>query len=264
MSTRINRREFGSGLVTFALASLLYQRGLANDRGMEELDTWLAEYLRLGKALGAAKISQEAWQNGMDRLFLSLQPADLLKRINFDAISQQLMRDISPGQGELFQTILLDGRTVRLGGNAEQGAVEPAREVVTKIAYVEKGRCIPPHGHSNMVSAFLHLSGEFRVRQFNKLADEVDALVVRPSTDLVGGAGSWSSMSDTRNNVHWLTAKSEDCFLFTAKVVELDERKPNSGRINIDVRDAQSAGRGAMRVPKISDQRARELYNVSA
>jgi hypothetical protein len=114
-----------------------------------------------------------------------------------------------------------------------------------------------------MVSAFLHLSGEFRVRQFNKLADEVDALVVRPSTDFVGGAGAWSSISDTRNNVHWLTANSEDCFLFTAKVTKLDEKKPYSPRINVDVRDAKSEGGGTMRVSKISYKRARELYNVS-
>ena len=264
-----DRREFlqvSGGLLTFALASFLYQRGWADDRGMEELDAWLAEYHRLGKALGAAEISQEAWQDGIDRLFRSRQPAHLLKRINFPAISRQLMRDVPQKEGELFQTIALDGQSPEQldGPSPEQGAVEPARAVITRIAYVQKGRSIPPHGHSNMVSAFLHLSGEFRVRQFNKLADEADALVVRPSTDFVGGAGLWSSISDTRNNVHWLTAKSDDCFLFTTKLIRLEEGKPFRGRVNIDVRAATSVGGGAVRASKISHDVAAELYDESA
>jgi hypothetical protein len=263
MHARIRRREFphvrGCRLLTFALASFLYQRGWADDRGMEGLDAWFAEYLRLGRALGAAEISQEAWQDGIDRLFRSRQPADLLKHINFDAISRQLRRDISPERGELFQTIALDGRSPE-----QSGAREPARVVITKIAYVQKGRSIPPHGHNNMVSAFLHLSGEFRVRQFDKLATEADALVLRPSIDVVGGAGLWSSISDTRNNVHWLTAKSDDCFLFTTKLIRLEEGEPYSPRINIDLRAATSVGGGAVRASKISAQRAAELYDESA
>ena len=258
-----DHREFlqvsGGLLLTFALASFLSQRGWVDDRGMEELDAWLAERLRLGKALGAAEISQEAWQDGIDRLFRSRQPADLLKRINFHAISRQLMRDVSQKEGEIFSKRLpLDGQSPE-----QSGAVEPERVVISKIAYVQKGRSIPPHGHSNVVSAFLHLSGEFHVRQFNKLADESDALVVRPSTDFVGGAGLWSSISDTRNNVHWLTAKSDDCFLFTTQLIGLEEGKPNPGRINIDVRAARSVGGGAVRASKISAQRAAELYDES-
>jgi hypothetical protein len=169
------------------------------------------------------------------------------------------MRDVCHERGEAFQTIALDGQSPE-----QAGAVEPPRVVITKIAYVQKGRSIPPHGHSNMVSAFLHLSGEFRVRQFDKLADEADALVVRPSTDFVGGAGLWSSISDTRNNVHWLTAKSDDCFLFTTKLIRLEEEKPCRGRINIDVRSAASVGGEAVRASKISAQRAAELYDESA
>jgi len=260
---RVDRRKFlritGCRLLTLALGSVLYQRGWTDDRGVEELDAWFTEYLRLGRALGAAEISQEVWQDGIDRLFCSQQPANLLKRINFDAISRQLMRDVSPERGELFQTITLDGLSP-----GQSGTQEPSRVVITKIAYVQKGRCIPPHGHSNMVSAFLHLSGEFHVRQFNKLADEVEALVVRPSTDFVGGAGVWSSISDKRNNVHWLTAKSDDCFLFTTKLIRLEKGKPHSGRINIDLRSATSLGRGAVRASKISDERAAELYHESA
>jgi len=96
----VDRRRFlrvtGCRLLTLALASFLYQRGWADDQGVEELDAWFAEYLRLGRDLGSAEISQEAWQDGIDGLFRSQKPANLLKRINFDAVNRQLMHGHIP------------------------------------------------------------------------------------------------------------------------------------------------------------------------
>jgi hypothetical protein len=194
----------------------------------------------------------------MDRLFAMYEPVDLLERIDFDSVSRKLTGTEAKGRRALFQPVLIDGAAPEAASDPE-----PARVVITQIAYIPKGCSIPPHGHSNMVSAFLHLSGRFRVRQYDKLADYCDALVIRRSGEAVGGAGQWSSMSDVRNNVHWVTALTDDCYLFSTKVI-LEEAKPYHGRINIDIRAASEVGGGVLRAPKISGERADELYDSSA
>ena len=191
----------------------------------------------------------------MDSLFTNCDTAGLMTRINFDRISGRLKQTELHGCSEIFHPILIDGRPT----DGPLGK-EPKRTILTKIAHVRKGGGIPPHGHSNMVSAFLHLSGEFHVRQYNKIAEEEDALVVQPTTDVVGGPGLWSSISDVRNNVHWLTAKTDDAFLFTTKIIELEEGQAVRGRVNIDIREAVPGTGGMLRAPKISKPRAAELY----
>ena len=162
------------------------------------------------------------------------------------------------GRGELFHLVWLDGNVPN-----RYEAVEPERLSISKIAYVRKGCSVPPHGHSNMVSSFLHLSGEFRVRQYDKLADDGDGFVIRPSTDDLRGSGNWTSVWGDRNNVHWLTAESEDCFIFATKLVRLDATKPFQTRINLDVRNAIDVGGGAIRAPRISGRVAEMRYGRS-
>lgn len=244
-------------LLAFSLARSLHERRWANDRGMEELDTWFDRYLELNRDLGAGAIEPAAWQDGLDRLFAELRLTDLLQRIDFDTVSRHMRLMGRVGRGELFHPVLLDGKV------AERYKPEPARVAISKVVYVRKGCSIPPHGHSNMVSAFLHLSGEFMVRQYDRLNDDGASLVIRPSTESLRGPGKWTSVSDDRNNVHWLTAKSEDCFIFATKVVRLDETKPFCARINLDVRNAIDVGGGAMRAPKISGKVAEMTYGRS-
>lgn len=249
-SLKLNRQR----LLAFTLARSLHERRWADARGMEELDTWFDRYLELNRSLGAGAIEPRTWQDGLDRLFVELRLNDLLQRIDFDTVSRHMRLVGRVGRGELFHPVLLDGKV------AEPHKPEPARVAISKVVHVRKGCSIPPHGHSNMVSAFLHLSGEFQVRQYDRLSDDGDSLVIRPSTDGVRGPGKWTSMSDDRNNVHWLTARSEDCFIFSTKVVRLDETKPFCARINLDVEKAVDVGGGALRARKISGKVAEITY----
>lgn len=245
-------------LLAFSLARSLHERRWASDRGMEELDAWYCEYLKLNRDLGAGAIDPAAWRSGLARLFAELRLPDLLEMIDFDAVSRHMRYVGRLGKGELFHPVLLDGRVPE-----RYEAVEPDRVAISKVVYVRKGCSVPPHGHSNMVSAFLHLSGEFRVRQYDRLGDDGDGLVIRPSTDDSRGPGQWTSVTDDRNNVHWLTAESEDCFIFATKLIRLDETKPFCARINLDVRNAIDVGGGAMRAPKISGKVAEMTYGRS-
>ena len=257
LSRRAAGRLGAEAVLGAALAGLLHGRGLADDRGAEELDGWFAEYLDLGRGLAEGRLGQLDWLAGTGRLYRGLDLAALRRRVDFDRLSEELDAQAArTGKGEIFHAIYHDGGPPRPGA-------EPRRAVITKVARVAKGRSVPPHGHGNMVSAFLHLSGEFHVRQFDKLHAGPDRMVVRPTADVRGGAGLWSGITDVKNNLHWLTAVSDDAFLFTTKVIALDAAKPLHGRINVDVRAGERApahGPGAVSVPRITHRRAAELY----
>ncbi len=112
-----------------------------------------------------------------------------------------------------------------------------------------------------MVSAFLCVSGEFDVKLYDRLEDTDESMVVRQTADQQkAGVGTWSSISDYRNNVHWLTAKSDNCFLFTCKLIRLEEKRDFKGRINIDMRDPKRIGSSTFQARKISFSESNEIY----
>ena len=112
-----------------------------------------------------------------------------------------------------------------------------------------------------MVSAFLCLSGEFEVRLYDRLEEREDSMVVRSTVEQdAAGPGTWSSISDYRDNVHWLTAKSDDCYLFTCKMLSVEQGLPLNGRINIDLKQAKKLNSMTYLAPKITAAEASRLY----
>lgn len=254
----ISRRDClkwsGHSLLLAGMSQLLRNSALAADDA-RQMDAWVADHKILSRQLGAEKITQSAWQRGVDELYGAVNIPDLLRWIDFDRMSARLEAEVLSERGEIFEDIFVDSKkTLR------KGAPEPRRVLISKLAYIEKGRSIPPHGHSNMVSAFLVIGGEFQVRQFDKLQDNGPNLIVKKTTDERQDAGAWSSISDVKNNVHWLTAKSDDCYLFTTKLIKLHDDRPSHGRINIDVLAAKELGGGQLRAPKIAHYVAAERY----
>ncbi|MFN8011046.1 MAG: hypothetical protein U0P81_06550 [Holophagaceae bacterium] len=213
------------------------------------LDRWLDGYVALGRALAEGRIPQEAWREGMDRAFEALDLEALKARIGFPARLAERSGLAFRGCGEAFRALAVDG------GPAEQGP-EPARRVITKLAWVLRGGCVPPHGHLNMVSSFLVLSGRFRVRQYDKVGAGPGRLWIRPRLDEVQGPGAWSTVTDGARNVHWLTALDDDASLFTTKVLELRPGAPYAGRIPLDLDRAEAEPDGTLRVPVVD---AREV-----
>jgi hypothetical protein len=74
------------------------------------------------------------------------------------------------------------------------------------------------------------------------------------------GPGTWSSISDYRENVHWLTPQSDDCYLFTCKMLSVEQGIPLNGRINIDLINPQKLNSVTYIAPKISGEAASQLY----
>lgn len=258
--TKPNRR---AALQSLSLAALglslanLSPAFAAESLPANQLDAWLRQLQNNASLLGSRRISGLQWQEQMDVIYANT-PLDSLKHhLQLDRLREQILDQMGPDRGELFLRIALPGISDRVSVDD----AEPRRVLITKVAHIRKGRSIPPHGHSNMASAFLCLSGQFAVRQYDRLEDQQDHMIVRQTRDVDNaGAGSWSSISDYRNNVHWLTAKSEDCLLFTTKLIHLESDRPLVGRINIDVARAQSLGSDTLKAPKITAREAAERY----
>ena len=257
MPNRINRRQSLQSLAMVGLACSFSDFAFADKLPPSlKIEDWLDRLYENAQQLGDKKISGLRWQEAMEVLYGEVPIPELKHRLDFASLQKQILDSIGPERGELF-------RRIDLQGDVEEGAddQENHRSLIIKVAHIKKGRSIPPHGHSNMASAFLCISGEFAVRQYDKIEDSEDNMVLRQTVDdSAAGVGTWSSISDYRNNVHWLTANTDDCYLFTSKLIGLETGRPLHGRINVDVKRAESLGSDTIRAPKISFKEAAERY----
>ena len=256
MIDRRNILKLGAGsLLAGTLCNHLQRTGCASPFVEDKIQLWKTRLGEASKQLGAGKITGLQWQEEMDRIYADTPIADLLKMIRFDDLKDSILKMDLRGRGEIFLDIPIPDVV------DAAGRPEPSKVLISKLAYIEKGRNIPPHGHGNMVSAFLCVSGEFDVKLYDRLEDNEGDMVVRKTVDQKdAGVGTWSSISDYRNNVHWLTAKSDNCFLFTCKLIRLEEKRDFHGRINIDMREPQVVGSDTYRARKISFKKSSEIY----
>ncbi len=100
-----------------------------------------------------------------------------------------------------------------------------------------------PHGHHNLVSCHLVVKGDLHVRNYERLRDEAESLIIRPTIDKAISIRDCSTQSSLRNNVHWFTALSSTAFTFDVFVQDLDRDQP-SGVDFIDPEHAENLGDG--------------------
>ncbi len=254
----LNRREMfglsGRSLLASWLAIHAHRAGFAADSAETLMQDWARRLDDVSRRLTERKISPLEWQEAVDTLYRSVPMESLLAMIDFRRLADQLTaRDLGK-KGEIFADI-------SLGPIPKTSRESDSVSAIVKVAHVKKGRSIPPHGHSSMVSAFLCVSGEFDVRLYDRIDEVGDDMIVRQSVDQKNaGPGSWSSISDYRDNVHWLTAKSDDCFLFTCKLIRLEPDREFHGRINLNMRDAKPLGKSTWRAAKISGLESSQIH----
>lgn len=255
--TRIDRRRTLQSIAIAGLACSVPTFALANEQlSAPGVADWIDRLHRNAQQLRNQDISSLQWQEAMNVIYGEVSVPELQKSLSFKLLQQEILDLIGPERGELFRQVTLPGSR-----DVDPTEKEPHRVLITKVAHIKKGRSVPPHGHSNMVSAFLCISGEFAVRQYDKLEENETEMVLRQTVDEPSaGVGTWSSISDYQNNVHWLTAKTDDCYLFTSKLIGVETGRPMRGRINVDVRQAKSLGTATLRAPKISNAEAAERY----
>jgi hypothetical protein len=227
------RRELILGLTTAWLARVVHASQAAPARVTDALRVRLRKLDELSHALARREIAPLAWQRGAAEVYDGIDVQELCRVADFDRVAARL--PLLPRGTSAEAIRLLDGQ-----------AFTP------KIFAMGKGRAIIPHGHVNMVSQHLVLKGEMRGRHYERVRDEPDHLVLRPTIDRQFRAGDFSSISDQKDNVHWFVTTSDRAYTLDAIVDNLDPSRPF--RFHIDFVDPERASvdsGGSVRMPRI-------------
>ncbi|MBX7218701.1 MAG: hypothetical protein K1Y36_02035 [Blastocatellia bacterium] len=249
----LTRREFTtalfSTLVTSSLLETVFRADAFGSQVKPVTEHWLKEVNDLGHELRGQKIAPHLWQQQMETLFNRVPLPDLLRFIDFE----KLMKGVElPDLGVTTR----DAKFPKLAGLPKE------TEFIGRVFAMSRGRAIIPHGHRNMVSGHLIIKGEMHVRHFERLHDEADYLHMRPTIDRHSGAGTATTISDEKDNIHWLIAKSETAYTFDVLLHRLNPKQPTVIE-NLDPDRAEKLKDEVLRVKKISVEEGLERYGKS-
>lgn len=247
----LSRREFTQqalgSIVTFALLEAVAECGAFAEKTGAASVRWLADVNQLGWDLKDRKLTQLEWQKKIEELYAKADVADFLKLIDFDKLTSNL------------ELVDRGARNLPVRFPKVEGIPE-------KIAWgkqifaLKQGRSVVPHGHNNMATAFLILKGDFRGRHYDRVADEEEHMLIRPTIDRKFGVGECSTISDFKDNVHWFQALSETAFLFNIHVMGINpDNKEPTGRIYVDP-NGEKLKDGLIRARRIAYEDANKLY----
>ncbi|HEX9945561.1 MAG TPA: hypothetical protein VGG03_26405 [Thermoanaerobaculia bacterium] len=245
----MNRREFAKALLgtiaSYSLLETLFATDAFSAAVRPLTDRWVKSLNEMSLDLKTGRIAPAMWQAKIKELFDQIELAELLGFIEFDKLIQ----------GFEYPDLGVSTRFVKL---PRLDGIPEDLVFFQKIFGMKKDRAIIPHGHKNMVSCHYVLKGEFRLKQYDKVEDDGEHMVIRPTIDEAARVGSHSSISDEKNNVHWLRATTATAFTFDVIVLDLKGQKWDVE--NIDPYEAEKIAGGLLRVKKFGVEEALRKY----
>lgn len=208
------------------------------------MQAWLRELIEIAKEVKTGRIPVTIWQDRIETLHRTISIGDLLKYIDFDSLIKNIVHSDKIAAVKRLQFPPVQGFPEDLGFSR-------------KLFAHKKGAATMPHIHNNMVSAHLVLQGTYHVRTFNRISDEDNAVIVRPSIDKPIGVGQTISTSDDRDNGHWFVATSDYAYTLDIPIYNLNMDKTYKLKANehsILYMDPTSEPRhdGSIRAPILS------------
>lgn len=247
LDRRAFTREALGSLLTFSLLDALWSRDAFAAEVKPITVAWFKELNDLSRDVKDQRLKQLEWQKQIEALYARVDLPDLLRFIDFEKLSQGVdypehgVRSLRPQFAQIagVPTDLIFGRQVF--------AMKPGRSVI-------------PHGHNNMATAFLILRGDFQGRHYDRVADETDHLIIRPTIDRRFGVGECSTVSDYKDNVHWFTAADDVGFIFNIHVMDVNpDSGKRTGRIYVDPK-GEKLKDGTIRARRVNYEEANQLY----
>jgi hypothetical protein len=245
------RREFGAGLlgsvIAFGLVETLWARRLLADGEQQAVGRWFNELAELTNDLRGRQLKDTEFQARMEELYRRVDLAELIRAVRLDELEKQ--------------TRLPDNGAANVGFDLRQVAGVPAELKFGKQIFgLKKGRSIVPHGHSNMCTGFIVLTGRFRGRHYDRTETQTEHYLIRPTIDREFKPGELSTISDHKDNVHWFEALSDTGFIFNVHVVGYDPAiQEASGRLYLDPEGETVAG-GLIRAKKLTSAECHRKY----
>lgn len=249
----LTRREFSRGFLqslgTFALLKLLFKTDALAKAVTPVTDEWLKKVHALAGDLRGRKITQVQWQQLTEQLFSRIELKELLRFVDFARLAQRMRIPDNEAATERVEMPKLSWLPEERGWGMQ-------------IFALRKGAAVTPHGHHNMVSMHMILQGRMRMRHFDLMRSEPQHVVIQPSIDRVAVPGDATTISDDKDNVHWLTALSETAFTLDLVVSRLDPHLGYAQRItHVDPVGGEKLAGGLIRAKVISYQESLRLYS---
>jgi hypothetical protein len=251
---KISRRDFTKSMLG-SLFSMTLVSSLVEAQSLKRsvkpiAHKWVFTMNQASKDLRKGRIKPVEWQEQIESLLNQVDMRDLLKAIDY----QQLARST-----KLFK----DHET------AEDVTFSNIKKLPDELSFapyfygMKKGVSIVPHGHQNMVTMHMMLKGEAHGWHYDRLADEPEFLIIKPTKDKILTVGDVSTISDQRDNIHWFKALTEPVFMFNLGVYGLDPKAETTGRDYIDPNNGENLSSGSIRVPRITSEKAYKIYGKS-
>lgn len=244
----IDRRAMIAGLLTALPALAFVREARAVAWPSRPLARWIDGQRAIAADLKEGRASGPQWAAEIRRLASEIDVAEVhaaLKRaeigpVYFGSSNDPQMRNV------WFKDA--DGKRRRLG-------------YATKLFQFSPTNVVTPHGHRHMASAHMVVEGSFRVRNFDRLDEEPDALIVRPTRDEVIGLGAASAMCDEKDNIHWFVPQGgKPATTFDVIISGLDEGEDPYRIIAIDPLRGTRLSGGRLRAPKMDFEEASRRY----
>jgi len=245
------RRSFNSrmlaSLMTYGLVETLLARGLLADDVKPIIHKWMVDLNQLGQDVRDRKIKDVEWQAKVEELYKQVDLAALVRLVNLERV-EQTVRYPDKGAANLgIDLTKVEGLPSRLAFGRQ-------------IFACAKGRSIVPHGHDNMCTGFIVLKGTWVGKHYDRVQDNADHYLIRPTIDRTFKPGECSTISDHKDNVHWFKAESDAAFVFNIHVMGYNlENKKSASRVYVDPEGEKTAD-GLIVAKKITSAECHRKY----
>jgi hypothetical protein len=237
-------------LLTFSLIKSLDEGDVLANTVRPIVRKWLIEMESVTKQLRQGHVKTIEWQSQIESLLSRVDLADLLSAIDFDRLSKTA---VFPEDHESAEDVAF---------SHNEGL--PAELSFAPYFYaMKKGTAIVPHGHRNMTSMHMILKGQAHCWQFERVAEEVQYLTIKPTSNKVLEIGAVTTVSDERDNIHWFKALSEPVFMFNIGVFRINPSETFNGRDCVDPLGGEKLKDGLIRARRIELKEAYKLYGKS-
>jgi hypothetical protein len=246
-----SRRGFNESLLTsltaFGLLETLFAHNLFADQVKPVIQSWVRDLHTLTQDLKGRKLRDVDFQTKLEELYRRVDLPELLRLVELDRLTKTVK---FPDRG-----------AASLGVDLSRVEGLPQRLVFGKqIFAVRRGRSIVPHGHDNMCTGFVVLRGEFAGKHYDRVEDNADHYLIRPTIDRRFKPGECSTVSDHKDNVHWFKGESDVGYIFNIHVLGYNPENPKIGsRVYVDP-DGEKVSGGLIVAKKMTSAECHKKY----
>lgn len=249
--TLFTRREHMVSLLpAFAAFALLGEARSQAPARRSAVRSWIDAQDEIARALAGGTISGRQWALEVDRLARTVDIAELMAEVGRARLTPGGAGSANDPRKRNVRFLDADGTPRRLNYGVALFDFEP-HNVIT------------PHGHRHMVSAHMVVNGAFRVRNFDRLRDEGEAMIIRPTRDYVARLGQVSTMCSERDNIHWFVPQGGPATTFDIVISGLDAGQPDHEIRAIDPVGGERLADGSIRAPIMSFAESSRRYTTA-